>query len=271
MIQPGVAAIVLLAGACVGSFLNVVVWRLPRQESLLHPGSHCPRCGSDLPWREKLPVVSWLAQRGRCCHCQGPISWRYPLVELLVAALWLGCLWASPDALGSSPTRLLVVLAGWWLVSLSVVLALIDLDHLWLPEGLCRLGVGTGLALTVLVAVVQGVPSGRALVLNHLIAAGSGLLLMEALAALGSRFLGRPALGLGDAKLAAMIGAWLGLSGFLVSLALAIAAGAVIGVAGRISGRLGPSQPMPFGPFLVLGCLVVWFGGAAPWLARLGL
>jgi leader peptidase (prepilin peptidase)/N-methyltransferase len=271
MIDPVLALPVLLVGACVGSFLNVVIWRLPRQESLVHPGSHCPRCGTPLSWAEKMPLLSWLLQRARCRHCHTAISCRYPLVECLAAVLWLAAAAARPESLGAAPPWWLVMVAGWLLVSITIPLALIDLDHLWLPEGLCRLGVAAGLAVTLMAAAHQGWSDGRQLVLSHLLAAGMGLLAMEGLAALAERLLGRPAMGLGDAKLAALIGAWLGPAGLLVSLGLAVTSGAAVGSLARLSGRLGAGQPMPFGPFLVAGCLFCWFQGSSPWLERLGL
>ena len=87
---------VALVGACVGSFLNVVVWRLPREESLVFPGSHCPRCGASLAWFENLPLLGWLLLRGRCRHCHAAIAIRYPLVEMLCAGLWVAMLFARP-------------------------------------------------------------------------------------------------------------------------------------------------------------------------------
>jgi len=101
--------------------------------------------------------------------------------------------------------------------------------------------------------------------LNHLLAASAGLLALEGLSALAERMLGQPALGLGDAKLAAVAGAWLGLGGVLVSLAIAVFSGALFGTIGRLSGRLGPRQPFPFGPFIALGIWLTWIGGAEWW------
>jgi leader peptidase (prepilin peptidase)/N-methyltransferase len=144
-------------------------------------------------------------------------------------------------------------------------MTLIDLDHLWLPESLCRWGVLLGLAATALLGFSQGSASGRALLLSHLLAAGLGLLALESLSALGEKLLGRPALGLGDAKLAALLGAWLGPRGLLLSLALAVLSGAVVGLGGRISGRLRPRQPFAFGPFLALGGMLVWIQGSTFW------
>ena len=259
-----------LLGACVGSFLNVVVWRLPRQESLLSPPSHCPRCGTRLAWFENVPVLSWCGLGGRCRHCRSPIPVRYPLVELLTAGLWVAAVLAVPSAMGPEPLAWGRVLAGWLLLSWLIPLTLIDLDRLWLPEPLCRLGLLLGLATTALLGLAQGGVVGRALVLNHLLAAGLGLLGFEAMSAIAERLVGQPALGLGDAKLAALLGAWLGLGGLGITVALAVGSGALVGVAGRLSGRLARHDPMPFGPFLAGGGAGVWLLGNDFWIALLG-
>ncbi|MCP9833324.1 MULTISPECIES: A24 family peptidase [unclassified Cyanobium] len=265
------APFVALAGACIGSFLNVVVWRLPRQESLVFPGSHCPRCGASLAWFENLPLLSWLLLRGRCRHCQAPIAVRYPLVELLTAGLWVAMLFARPAAMGPDPSPWLLLAAGWLLASWLLPLALIDLDSLWLPEPLCRWGVWLGLALTAAVGFQQGAVVGRSLLFSHLLAVAAGLLGFEALSALAEKAMGRPALGLGDAKLAALMGAWLGPLGLGLAVSLSVLGGALIGGLARLTGRLGPQQPFPFGPFLAAGALAVWIGGHAPWLHLWGL
>ena len=134
--------IVALFGACVGSFTNVVVWRLPRQESVVVPGSHCPHCGHDIRWHDNLPVIGWLLLGGRCRDCGAGISWCYPAVELASALLWLSAL--SVQA-GGGLLELWRPWAGLVLVALLLPLVLIDIDHLWLPEPLCRWGVVLGL------------------------------------------------------------------------------------------------------------------------------
>jgi len=256
-----------LLGACVGSFLHVVAWRLPRQESLLHPGSHCPHCGSPVRWFDNVPVLGWLWLGGRCRDCHSPIASRYPLVELLCAGLWVAMLLAQPSGLGSSPAPWLVIPAGWLLASWLLPLALIDLDRLWLPEPLCRWGLLLGLLVTAGIGFQQGEASGRSVLFHHLLAAAVGLLGFEATSALADKLVGRPALGLGDAKLAALLGAWLGLAGLAAMVLLAVFSGAVVGSIGRLSGRLGRHQPFAFGPFLALGGLVVWCTGPTAWLA----
>jgi leader peptidase (prepilin peptidase)/N-methyltransferase len=253
-----------IVGACIGSFLNVVAWRLPRQESLVRPGSHCPHCGSQLRWFENIPLLSWILQRGRCRHCGGAIALRYPAVEALTAGLFVAAGLAIPSGLGAAPP-LLVLLAGWLLVALLLPLVLIDLDHLWLPEPLCRWGVLLGLGVSAIAGFSQNDTQGRALLLWHLLAASAGLLGFEAVSASAARLLGKPALGLGDAKLAALLGAWLGLTGLGLMVSLAVLSGAVFGVLGRISGRLQRQQPFAFGPFLAAAGLAVWIGGNGLW------
>ena len=262
----------LLAGACVGSFINVVAWRLPREESVVWPGSHCPRCGHSVQWHDNIPVIGWLALRGRCRNCDQPISARYPLIEALTAGLWLSAAWAigfSVDTLSTDPVTTLVTLVGGVvLVSLLMPLVLIDIDHLWLPEPICRAGVITGLLASALVAAFGHPEIGNSLLFNHLLASAAGLLVLEGLSAVAERLVGQPALGLGDAKLAAMAGAWLGLAGLGVAMGIAVMSGALFGVIGRITGRLQPRQPFPFGPFIGLGIWLVWLMGPQWWWSQ---
>ncbi len=269
--SPAVPVVVALLGSCVGSFLNLVAWRLPREESIVLPPSHCPRCGSRLRWFENVPLLGWLLLRGRCGHCGAPIACRYPLVELLSAGLWIAALLAQPSAMGSQPQPWLLVAAGWLLLSWLLPLVLIDLDRLWLPEPLCRIGLLLGLAVTAVIGFQQGDEIGRELLFHHLVAAGVGLVGFETVSALAHKAIGRPALGLGDAKLAALLGAWLGLTGLGITVILAVFAGAVLGSIGRLSGLLGKHQPFPFGPFLAAGGAAVWLLGNDLWLAVLGL
>jgi leader peptidase (prepilin peptidase)/N-methyltransferase len=264
-----VAVLAAVLGACVGSFLNVVAWRLPKEESVVHPRSHCPHCGSQLRWFENVPLLSWILLRARCRHCGSAISARYPAVELLTAGLFVATALGSPSALAAPPAWMLL-LAGWLLVALLIPLTLIDLDHLWLPEPLCRWGVLLGLAISAIAGFSQGESSGRSLLLQHLLAACGGLLAMEGLSGLAQKVMGKPALGLGDAKLTALLGAWLGLSGVGLAVLLAVLAGALFGALGLLSGRLKRGQPFPFGPFLAGGGLAVWIGGNSFWLQQLG-
>ena len=260
--------IMLLAGSCVGSFINVVVWRLPREESVVWPGSHCPHCGHSVQWHDNIPVIGWLSLGGQCRDCRQPISARYPVVETLTAGLWLSAFWAvgfNTNPVSTDTVTALTTLGGGVvLISLLMPLVLIDIDHLWLPEPICRAGVIAGLVATALVTAF-GEAQNTALLFNHLLASTGGLLALEAVSALAERLVGQPALGLGDAKLAAMAGAWLGIAGLGVAIGIAVFAGALFGVIARISGHLKPREPFPFGPFIALGIWLVWLMGSQWW------
>ena len=186
---------------------------------------------------------------------------QYPLLDDPV--------YLNTGGLGPAAPAVLLVPAGWLLVGLLVPLILIDLDHLWLPEPLCRWGVGLGLLVTAIAGGLQGEAVARPLLLWHLLAASAGLLGFEAVSAGAGRLLGKPALGLGDAKLAALLGAWLGLTGLGLMVVLAVFSGAAFGVIGLLSGRLQRGQPFPFGPFLAGAGLAVWIGGNGFWLQLL--
>jgi leader peptidase (prepilin peptidase)/N-methyltransferase len=140
--------LVLVLGACVGSFLNVVVYRLPQGLSLLHPGSHCPSCKTPLGPTENIPILGWLLLRGRCRHCGAQISWRYPAVE----ALTMGLFALSIGALGFSAQGILTCILLSWLLAL----ALIDLDTFLLPEELTRSGLVVGLLARLALPWLQG-------------------------------------------------------------------------------------------------------------------
>ena len=272
-LTPEIAVVAAVLGACIGSFLNVVAWRLPRQESVVRPRSHCPRCGTTLSWHDNIPVISWLLLRGRCRHCSSGISARYPAVELLCSGLFVAAAAASSTVAAPSSSlpgapALLAGIGGWLLISLLLPMVLIDLDQLWLPEPLCRWGVVLGLVVSAIAGFSQADAIGRSLLLWHLLAASAGLLGFEATSAVAQKLLGKPALGLGDAKLAALLGAWLGLTGLGLSVLLAVFAGALFGLIGLLSGRLKRGQPFPFGPFLAAGGLAVWCLGNGFWLQR---
>jgi leader peptidase (prepilin peptidase) / N-methyltransferase len=196
-------------GAIVGSFLNVVSYRLPRHESLVSPASHCPKCGTPVKPYDNIPIVSWLALRGHCRSCSAPISARYPLVEALASALCVGAVLTHSSAAG--------IALGVALVLIVVPAALIDLEHRLIPNRLTALGavlaVAIGLALD---------PSGEPERLAAGAAAG-GFLLLAALAYPGG-------MGMGDVKLAAVIGLFLGRA-TAPAILVALLAGAVVGIA----------------------------------------
>src|SRR5829696_9670977 len=228
-------------GVILGSFLNVVAYRLPRGESLSIPRSRCPECETPIKFYDNIPVLSWLLLRRRCRSCRSPISWRYALVELgtaILLALVVVAKGADSDAW-----------LGLALVLLLVPITLIDLDHRIIPNKLTLLG--TVAALAILVATdVDALPA-------HLIAgaAAGGFLLVAAIA--------YPAgMGMGDIKLAGVMGLYLGAS-VAPALFIGFAAGALVGIGIVLAqGSSARKQGVPFGPFLALGGVIGLFYGA---------
>ena len=236
-------AFAALGGLLAGSFLNVVAWRLPRGESLLAPGSHCPGCEHPVRAHDNVPVLSWLALRGRCRDCREPISARYPLVEATSAALAVAVV-LTDDGLHD-------LLLGLVLVALLVPIALIDLDHRLIPNVLTAAGAVAALAI--------GLATDPAGVPEQLIAgaAAGGFLLLAALARPGG-------MGMGDVKLAGMLGLFLGRE-VAVALLVALLAGTLVGVAVMVrkGAAEGRKTALPFGPFLALGGVVALLAGPA--------
>jgi leader peptidase (prepilin peptidase) / N-methyltransferase len=225
-----------LFGAVIGSFLNVCIYRVPRGRSIAGPGSACPHCGRYLPWFENIPIASWVALRGRCASCKAPISMRYPIVEALTAAMFAAGWWYY------GPGMLLVsrLLFGCALI----VLFAIDLELQLLPN------------LITLPLIVVGFlfsfatpPGWRDSLIG--IAVGGGLLLL--IAETYYRLRHEEGLGMGDVKMLAMIGSFIGWKLALLSLMLASISGSIIGVALLATGRGDMKYALPFGTFLAIG------------------
>ncbi|MEM8830791.1 MAG: prepilin peptidase [Cyanobacteria bacterium P01_G01_bin.19] len=241
-------------GACIGSFLNVVVYRIPAGISLIHPPSRCPKCMHSLGVTENVPVFGWLWLRGRCRWCKTKISSRYPLVEASTGMIFMLVFWRF----GYSIETIGYCAFLSWLLSLS----LIDLDTMTLPSPLTKSGLVLGLVFQGIWGWQLGQGQGVA---NQLMfgigGAVLGIWLLEIIALLGAMMLGQQAMGDADGKLMATIGAWIGWKYVLVSSFVACGFGAVVGGGAIALGLLGKKQPMPFGPFLALGGALSLFCG----------
>ncbi len=242
--------IVFVAGASVGSFLNVVVYRLPAGLSLLYPPSRCPKCLRSLKPYDNVPVLGWLWLRGRCRFCRTSIAARYPLVEAATGFLFVAVFWLFNLPLPG---------IGYWVFfSWLLVLALIDLDTLTLPNVLTQSGLVAGLGFQVVLGWAQlGTVTGIAShLMGGIVGAVAGIWLFDLIAIAGSFMFGQTAMGGGDAKLAAMLGAWLGWKYMLLAGFLACVLGAFGGGGAIALGLLSRRQPMPFGPFLAMGAVL---------------
>ena len=249
------AVIVFWLGACIGSFINVVVYRLPAGLSVIRPRSRCPHCLHQLGNRENIPVLGWLWLRGRCRHCKSPISIRYPLVEAATGILFL-LVFLTYDI---SIQTLGYWTFGSWLLALS----LIDLDTMILPNPLTKSGLIIGWVFQIFVGFFSQHSQVEVIhqLMSGVVGAVLGIWLFDAINIVGSIIVGQPAMGGGDAKLAAMMGAWLGWKYLLLAGFLACALGAFVGGGAIALKLLNRRQPMPFGPFLALGAIITVFAG----------
>ncbi len=236
-------------GLAVGSFLNVVVWRVPRGESVVRPASRCPSCAAPIRPRDNVPVLSWLLLRGRCRDCGEPISVRYPLVELLTAVVFV----AMGLRFGASAE----LPAFLYLAAVGVALALVDLDVKRLPNALTLPSYVAGVVLLG-VAAYAGDDTGA--LVRALLGMAALFTVYFALA-----FAYPAGMGFGDVKLAGVLGlylGWLGWSSWTVGLLAGFFFGGAVGVALLLAGRAGRKSAIPFGPFMLLGALLsVLVGG----------
>ena len=232
--------VLFLLGLCVGSFLNVVIARVPEGRSIVGPGSACPRCSTPIAWYDNVPLLSFALLRARCRKCGEPISWRYPVVELVTGLLFVLALAERGLTIDLRPALLLV--SG--LVSITGI----DLVHQLIPDVISIPGIVVGLAVSTL--------TGRPGWLDSLVGVviGGGIFLLIIVASRGG-------MGGGDMKLGAMLGAFLGWKLVLVAILIAILAGGVFAIVVLLLRRKGRKDAVPFGPFLALGGVVSLFWG----------
>jgi len=245
MIVDGPALLfVFLIGLCVGSFLNVVIFRLPLGQSLNHPPSRCMACGYALRWRDNVPILSWVLLGGRCRNCRARISMQYPIVELVTGILFLLVVWLTPPG----------PLVASRLIFVGILVALfgIDLAHQILPNTITLPGIAIGVILSFIAP-----PGWQASLIGALL--GGGVLYGIA----WSYYLVRreEGLGMGDVKMLAMIGAFLGWKAVLVTLVLSSFSGALLGMALIVLQRGSMRLALPFGTFLAIGALAAMFAG----------
>lgn len=238
-----------LMGAVLGSFLNVAILRWPADESVIRPRSRCPGCGTTIAWYDNVPVLSWLVLRGRCRACGRGISIQYPAVELVTALIWLGmALWHGP---GLEAVRASV------LFSLLLAIGILDARHRIIPDQFSLGGAVIGLAFA---AWPGGMPF-----LGAVVGAAVAYGLMWLVKLGGEALLRKPALGVGDIHMMAMIGAFLGLPGALLTVFLGSVLGLVLGVPiAWLSGKLeARGTYLPLGTFLALGAATAYLWGDA--------
>jgi len=273
-----------LAGLAFGSFLNVCLTRWAAGESIVRPRSHCRSCGRTLAWWENVPLVSWLALRGRCRTCRAWIGWRYVLVEAAVGGLWAVVGWRflgqiltpelAPDFdLGPIHFGIIPAIGMIIFLWLLVGIAVLDAEQLWVADAATLPGIALGLAIPLLdESIVRGLwweqGEFRALLVNRLlaVAVAAGLILL--IRWIYKLIRHREGIGLGDAKLMAMLGAWLGLPGALLAFAIGVVLGAAAALvlialpSTHTDGQRWALKKLPLGTFLCIGGIVSALWGA---------
>lgn len=259
-------------GACIASFLNVVIWRAPRGESIVSPPSHCPKCNSPIKWYQNIPILSWLALRGKCANCKAPISPRYIFVEALGGCLFLAAflwLWLPTVPLWFAVMHVVVM---WIWIALMIAGAFIDFDHQLLPDfttvGGMILGIAESLVATSFNFVYgDGVQASTWRKFTPLFWSLGGLVfgfgLLWLVRWLGSKAFKREAMGMGDVFLMGAVGALFGPVAVLVTLILSSVFGSVVGIVLILLSKtkLGGFTPIPYGPYICMGCLAWMFYG----------
>ena len=263
-----------LLGLAFGSFLNVCLSRWPAGESVVSPRSHCRNCTHTLAWWENIPLLSWLILHGHCRDCRTPISVRYPVVELAVGVIWGVFAWQASGPsferliISGFPLRgatlVLLKLTFYWLL---VALAALDVEHLWLPDWLTYTGIALGILYVCtefsfashMFIMDHGLPYAIGLLLGGILIAAALILIIRWLYKLIRH---RDGLGLGDAKLMALLAAWLGLPGALLAFAIGVVLGAAIALvllinpAARTNPQSWATSKLPLGTFLCVGGIV---------------
>ena len=257
---------VFVIGLAIGSFLNVCILRIPERKSIVRPASACPKCAAAIRPYDNIPVVSWLVLGGKCRACKAPISWMYPVVELLTAALFLGC-WL---AFGLTPLAL-----KWAAFSaIMVILVFTDLRERILPDVVNYTGLAIGLAISIFTPPADGTalwlsnkffafppPIPAVSLLDALLGAAIGSSLLWIVSEAYFRLRGREGMGLGDVKMMLMAGAFLGAKRTLLTIFVGSVLGSVLGLAIILAKRKGSDYELPFGTFLgAAAILVVFFG-----------
>lgn len=270
-------------GACIASFMNVCIWRIPRNESVVSPPSHCPNCNAPIRWYQNIPILSWCCLRGKCANCHKPISVRYTIVELLGGILFLMAYfqWGIPfffrgdvALYGLQPLRSLWAVPVFWVVFAGLILgSFVDLAEQWIPDRVTIGGMILGVPLSVLVPELQGEQMRLHALYWSLGGLFFGFGFLWLVGFVFSKIVKKDALGLGDVKLIGAVGAFFGPGAVLFTIIVSSFVGAVVGVVLMLRGKakLGGFTAVPYGPFLALGVIawMFWGPGIVGWYLRL--
>jgi len=218
-----------------------------------------------IKWHDKIPIISWLILKGRCRKCKSKIKTRYLSIEVLCSALYLLCFLYHPPYI-EPESHLSYVIASWLLLSVLIPLSLIDIDHLWIPDSLCNFGLLFGFLIIPTLSINQVVAIKWEVLSDQLLGLSIGYLIFRVVGYFAKKIFGKPALGIGDANLTAVLGSWLGLQGLGLAIMIAFLLSGCFATAGFITRKLRYGEAFSFGPFLSISGFLVWILGEQFWI-----
>ena len=246
-------------GCCIGSFINVLIYRLPLDQSIVYPNSRCPKCKIKINWFDNLPLISWFLLRGKCRSCKSKISFSYPIIELSTGLLIWFNLYANPTIYSQLPTFITIVL-GTFFNTILLALAILDFKYFWLPKSLTLGGIIFGLSSSLFIDLFNNFEKFS----NSIYSITGSLLgfsIFYLISHIGKKIFKKAVMGGGDLKLSALLGTWLGVKGLLISIWLSFISAGIFVVLGLLLKKIKRSQKIPFGVFLAFSGLSVWFFG----------
>ena len=246
-----------IVGISIGSFINVVLWRLPRKESIISPRSYCPKCQNQINWKDNIPIISWIILDGKCRFCSQKISLRYPIIELVTGIAFILSTFSHSFFFPNFP-YIIHIISSWVLISICIPLVVFDIKYLWLPN----LIIYNGILIGLLQVFSYSIAYKENLFFYNLISAFLGFFILYVINFVGKIFISKNVIGKGDMKLMLMFGTWLGIKGILISLYISFLTSGLICLILISLKKLKKGALIPFAPFLIFSCLFVWFIGS---------
>lgn len=250
-----------IIGVCIGSFLNVIVYRFQNNFSIIKPRSFCPKCKNKLTWKENIPLLSYLIQGGMCKSCNVNISFRYPFIELITGILFIFFANSNPSFYGTSSNSSFILFFSWLFLSLLICITLIDIDSFWIPQGLINFGFLSGILGLISNSILNNQFINFYFIAKGLSSSLIAFLIFESIRYVAKYFFKKEAIGKGDSKLIAMIALWLGPLGTLFAVGISYIFAAIFCFVGISIKLISYREVIPFAPFLSLGGLFTWFFG----------
>jgi len=270
------SVIIFAFGACIGSFLNVCIYRIPRELSVIKPRSHCTSCNKIIPWYLNIPILSYIFLRGRCRFCGKKFSSRYMVVEITTATLflmtWLKLAYPYGAFLGMSPISDVKLIPVYWLVIGGLLLgSFVDFEHLIIPDRVTLGGIFAGIILSLLFPSLHNTQSHLSALYHSIIGAVSGWVILWIIGFIGKLIFQKEAMGFGDVKLIGAIGAFLGWKAVIFTIVVSSFFGALVGSILVLSKCKKMQSRIPYGPYLSLAAILWIFWGEKLWLIYINI